>query len=167
MTNIVTLSTQTTQWNRHYTLSAFWAGNRLVFRRSNSVTTIWSTSYIRIVGWLRQYEALHISDGVRRFRQYEAPHISDGVRRFRQYEAPHVSEACARIYGYTSSSLKWYHCRWERWSYIITNTWPKWTKRSPNCLVWLDLFSSVFLQMQHNLKDKDSSTLEQFVCLAY
>jgi hypothetical protein len=29
------------------------------------------------------------------------------------------------------------------------------------------LFSSVFLQMQHDVKDKDSSTLEEFICLAY
>jgi hypothetical protein len=30
----------------------------------------------------------------------------------------------------------------------------------------MHLSSPVFLQMQHDLKDKDSSTLEQFICLA-
>jgi len=47
MANIVKLSTKTAQWNGHYTLSSFCAGNRHVFRRCNSVKTIWGTSYIR------------------------------------------------------------------------------------------------------------------------
>jgi hypothetical protein len=107
------------------------------FRWCKSFTTIWGTPHFRWCKSVMTIWAHHISDGLRRFRQYEAPHISDGLRRFGQYEAPHISEASTRLCGYMSSSLKWYHCRWERWRNVITNTWPNWTKRPPNCLVWL------------------------------
>jgi hypothetical protein len=79
------------------------------YQPSALVIGMFSEGVIRLL-----YEAPNISDGVRRFQQYGAPHISGCVSRLRQYETPHISEASTPIFGYRTSSLKCYHCRWER-----------------------------------------------------